>query len=135
MPANSRIAPILIILMALALFSCAAMRRDAAIDKERILAAAGFQMKLADTSDKRARLTAFSPQRKLAAQTIDGQLRFVYADAEYCKCVYVGTEQAHQRFQKLALEKRISDQQVQAADANEAAAMQWGAWGGWGPWY
>ncbi|NRA00814.1 MAG: hypothetical protein HRU01_30370 [Myxococcales bacterium] len=80
-------------------------------------------------------LLKFSPQRQLTPHTVDGQLRFVYADAEYCKCMYVGNEAANQRYQKLELERRISNQQLEAAGANEAAAMNWGAWGGWGPWY
>jgi uncharacterized protein YdbL (DUF1318 family) len=111
------------------------MRQRAALDRERILAAAGFQMKLADTPERQEHLQAFVPQRQLTPHTIDGQLRFVYADAAYCKCVYVGTEAANQRYQKLAIQKEISDQQVEAANANEAASMNWGAWGGWGPWY
>ena len=114
---------------------CAAIRQSEALQTERLLAASGFQMKLATTADQKKRLEAFAPQRKLAPQEIDGELRFVWADASYCKCVYVGTQAAHGRFQKLALEKQISDQQLQAANANEAASMDWGPWGGWGPWY
>ena len=124
-----------LVLLALLVFSCAAMRQSAALDKERILAAAGFQMKLANTAERQDHLENFVPQRKITPHTIDGQLRFVYADAEYCKCVYVGSEAANQRYQKLVLQKEISDQQVEAANANEAASMNWGAWGGWGPWY
>ena len=114
---------------------CAAIRQSEALQTERLLAASGFQMKLATTADQKKRLEAFAPQRKLAPQEIDGELRFVWADASYCKCVYVGTQAAHGRFQKLALEKQISDQQLQAANANEAASMDWGPWGGWGQWY
>ena len=124
-----------LVLLALLVFSCAAMRQSAALDKERILAAAGFQMKLANTLERQDHLENFVPQRKITPHTIDGQLRFVYADAEYCKCVYVGSEAANQRYQKLALEKQISDQQAQTAGMNQAASMNWGAWGRWGPWY
>lgn len=124
-----------LVLLALLVFSCAAMRQSAALDKERILAAAGFQMKLANTAERQDHLENFVPQRKITPHTIDGQLRFVYADAEYCKCVYVGSEAANQRYQKLALEKQISDQQAQTASMNQAASMNWGAWGRWGPWY
>lgn len=124
-----------LVLLALFVSSCAAMRQTAALDKERILAAAGFQMKLANTAERQDHLENFVPQRKITPHTIDGQLRFVYADAEYCKCVYVGSEAANQRYQKLALEKQISDQQAETASMNQAASMNWGAWGRWGPWY
>ena len=124
----------LIALLSVVLFvsACAGMLRRAAIDQERVLAAAGFRRKLANTPERRMHLLKFSPQRQLTPHTVDGQLRFVYADAEYCKCMYVGNEAANQRYQKLELERRISNQQLEAAGANEAAAMNWGAWGGWG---
>ena len=127
----------LIALLSVVLFvsACAGMLRRAAIDQERVLAAAGFRMKLANTPERRMHLLKFSPQRQLTPHTVDGQLRFVYADADYCNCVYVGSEAANQRYQKLAIEKRISEQQLAAANANQAAAMNWSAWGGWGPWY
>ena len=126
---------IALLLVVLFVSACAGMLRRAAIDQERVLAAAGFRMKLANTPERRMHLLKFSPQRQLTPHTVDGQLRFVYADAEYCKCMYVGNEAANQRYQKLELERRISNQQLEAAGANEAAAMNWGAWGGWGPWY
>jgi hypothetical protein len=52
----------------------------------------------------------------------------VYADATNCKCVYVGTDAAYDRYQNLQVKQRI-------AENEEAASMNWGAWGGWGPWY
>jgi len=121
--------------VAVLISGCAAMKEREAMQTERILAAAGFQMKLASTADQTAHLNSFVPQRKLVPQQVNGELRFVWADATYCKCVYVGTQAAHGRFQKLALEKQMSDQQLEAASANEAASMNWGPWGGWGPWY
>ena len=121
--------------VAVLLSGCAAIRKSNTLNTERVLSAAGFQMKFADTPEKRAHVQQIDPQRQLGPPTINGALRFVYADMEYCKCVYVGTEAAYQRYQKLALEKQISNQQLQAANANQAAAMNWGGWGGWGPWY
>ena len=121
--------------VALLLSGCAAIRKSNTMNTERMLSASGFQMKIADTPAKREHLQQISPQRQLSPHTINEQLRFVYADLEYCKCVYVGTEAAYQRYQKLAIEKQISNQQLQAANANQAAAMNWGGWGGWGPWY
>jgi hypothetical protein len=75
------------------------------------------------------------PQRKLVPQQMDGETRFVYADAEFCKCIWVGTESAYQRFQRLSIRQEISQAQLQTAEANESASMNWGMWGGWGPWY
>jgi len=97
-------------------------------DNERTLAAAGFQMKFAKTPAQIAKVEAL-PQRTLTPTPgPDGANRFVYADAKYCKCVYVGTEKAYDRYQKLSVKKQI-------AENEEMASMNWGAWGGWGPWY
>lgn len=114
---------------------CTAIRRDDALDTERTLAAAGFQMKFADDSERLDSASAILPQRQLVPRTMDGQTRFVYADAEFCKCIYVGTEKAYQRYQRLAIRQQISQARLAAAEAQESAAMNWGMWGGWGPWY
>jgi hypothetical protein len=97
-------------------------------DNERTLAAAGFQMKFAKTPEQIAKVEAL-PQRTLTPTPgPDGENRFVYADAKYCKCVYVGTEKAYDRYQKLSARQQI-------AENEEMASMNWGAWDGWGPWY
>ena len=75
-------------------------------------------------------------QRKLVPHEKDGKPFFVYADALECKCVYAGTEQAHQRFQQLAIQQKLANQEEMTAAMNEDAAMDWGGWGGdCGPWY
>ena len=113
---------------------CAAMQRSEAIKTERVLAAAGFQMKLADTPEKLAKVQAMT-QRKLQPHDKDGEVFFVYADAMECNCVYVGNEAAHQRYQQLALKQKLADQARETAEMNENAAMEWNTWGAWGPWY
>lgn len=107
-----------------------------AIETERLLAAAGFQMKLADTPEKLAHVETLT-QRQLVPHQRDDKIYYVYADANYCKCVYVGTAEAYQQYQKLALQKKIAEQQLQAAEMNQDAAMNWNMWGPWGPgpWY
>jgi hypothetical protein len=117
------------------LSGCAAMRKDEAMSVERTLAAAGFQLKFADTPERIDEL-AILPQRTLVPQQRDGELFYVYADPEYCKCLYVGTEAAYQRYQKLALQQKLAKERVEAAQMNDDASMNWGMWGdGWGPWY
>lgn len=117
------------------LAGCTAIERSNARQAERTLAAAGFQMKFADDTGKLSNAGQIQPQRTLVPQKLDGEMRFVYADAEFCKCVYVGTERAYQHYQKMAIQQQISQAQLGAAQAQESAAMNWGMWGGWGPWY
>ncbi len=101
-------------------------------DTESMLAAAGFQMRLADTPQKQAQLTALPPQRLLMQQFGKGDHRvigYLYADPEFCHCVYVGTERAFQAFQQMAFQRRIADDQLMAAEMNQDAAMNSWMWG------
>jgi hypothetical protein len=114
--------------------SCAAIQNQNAMDMERMLAASGFKMKLADTPQKMAALEGL-PQRKLVPQQHDGKLYFYYADATSCKCMYVGSEKSYQQFQKLATQRKMAQDYRWAAQANMDARMNFGMWGPWGPWY
>ena len=122
---------IMLCALTLLLAACAAMEKSDAMDTERVLSAAGFQMKFADTGALKEQVKKL-PQRKVAHVIRDGKLLFVYADSQFCKCMYVGSEAAYQRYQKLALEKNIAAEESMAV---EDADMDWGAWGTWGPLY
>ena len=115
------------------LAACAAMEANQAMETEQLLAAAGFQVKLADTPDKLAHAQTLT-QHKLVPHQKDGSVYYVYADATTCKCVYWGNEESYQRYQQLAFQREIADEQRMAAQMNENAAMNWGMWGA-GPWW
>ena len=114
--------------------ACAAMKNQEAMQMERTLSAAGFQMKFADAPEKMDHLQTMQ-QRTLFPTQRDGKLYYMYADATSCKCLYVGTEKAYQRYQKLAIEQQIAQNQANAAAMYQMSAMNWGMWGPWGPWY
>lgn len=114
----------------IALCGCAATERHEAHDAEQVLSAAGFHMKLSDTPEKLANLRTLPP-RKLVPHQRNGQLYYVYADPDVCKCLYIGTEAQYQQFQRLALEKRLADEQLMAAQNNLSAALDWGLWDPW----
>lgn len=112
----------------LATAGCAAIQNSNTQATERNLAAAGFQMKYATTSEQLAHVASL-PQRRFAPTTgKNGANFFVWADAADCKCVYVGSEAAYDRFQRLSAVKQI-------AMEREMASMNWGLWGPWGPWW
>ena len=114
------------------LFSgCTMIQESEAMDTERTLAAAGFRMKLADSAEKMAHLKTLT-QRKLVPQQKGDDLYYIYADAEFCKCLYAGSEQNYQQYQRLALQQRLSQERIMAAQMNENASMNWGMWGPWG---
>ena len=93
---------------------------------EQLLAATGFEMKLADTPEKLANLSTLTPRRTLIPQERDDRLYYVYADPDLCKCLYVGTSTQYER----ALQKSFaSDQSI--AIGEELNALAWDLWGPW----
>src|SRR5262249_31941802 len=78
--------------------------------------------------EKIAHLQTMTPQ-KLVPHSRDGKLYYAYADAEFCKCLYVGDPAAYQKYQQLAVQQKLAQEQVNAAAMNENAAMNWGLWG------
>ncbi len=112
---------------------CQTIRNNNAIAKEEMLEAAGFQMKQAQTPEQLADVQGL-PQRKFVPHTRDGHVMYVYADAVTCQCIYVGTENNYQKYQKMAFEKNITDEQEMTAEENSVTSLNWGSWGPWGPW-
>jgi hypothetical protein len=112
--------------LVLVLTGCQAIGNEEAQSTEQVLAAAGFHMKEATTPEQLANLKALT-QRKLVIHDQNGQTRYVYADADGCKCVYVGSEKNYDEFQKLSIKQEI-------AQDNLDASMDWGMWGPWPVW-
>lgn len=115
------------------LTSCQTIRDSNTKSQEEMLAAAGFQMKQAQTPEQLANVRGMS-QRKLIPHTRDGQVMYVYADAGVCQCVYVGTEKNYQEYQKMVYKTELATQQELTAEANREAMIDWRVWGPWGPW-
>jgi hypothetical protein len=119
------------LMIALALIGCATIQKGETLDKEQMLAAAGFFTKLADTPEKLAALQGL-PQHRLITGAKDGRMIYLYADATACKCMYVGNEKAYQRYRRFALEKQIAREELYSAQTNADMNMDWGMWGPWG---
>lgn len=123
--------PILpLILAGLAIGGCASIRARQTAQTEQILSAAGFVMRSADTPDRLAELQKVQP-RKVVRYVRDGQTQYVYADPYTCRCLYEGNEQQYQKYQALSLQKKIADEQLGAAEANQDASLNWGLSGPW----
>jgi len=130
--ASRPVAAALLLLAGCSLFRVTPQQQAAQV--EPVLAAAGFRILPADTPEKLAHLRKLPPL-KLTPRQHDGQLHYAYADPYSCTCLYVGDEPAFQRYQRLALEQKIADEQREAAMMNEDAASQIQAdfWGPFGP--
>jgi len=130
---SSNVMPVVLAAL-VATAGCTAMRREGAMQQERLLAAAGFQMKFANTPALASQASEM-PQRRVVPVPADGGVRYVYADSQFCNCIYAGSEQAYDRYQRLVVQSDIAAENEEAATEEEEAQMDWGAWGGWGPWW
>jgi hypothetical protein len=99
---------------------------------EPMLAAAGFHVHPADTPARVANLQGLTPL-KVSFAPKDGKMRYWFADPVYCQCLYVGNEDAYDRYQNLRLQQKVANEQEEAAQLNESAAsqeqMNFGLWG------
>lgn len=98
--------------------------------RENMLSAAGFVARPADTPTRHQELAALPPH-KFAFQQRDNKVVYVYPDPTVCNCLYIGSEQAYQKYRQLAFQQQVAEENMQAAEMNQAN-WQWGPWGpGW----
>jgi len=116
------------VVLVVGLFGCTYFRKQDADKTESTLAAAGFRMKPADSAKRQAALAQL-PVRKLVSRVHDGKVFYFYADPDFCKCLYVGSEAEYSKYRQLAIQQKIAQEQVDAAEMNEDAMMDWGMWG------
>lgn len=99
-------------------------------EQKRIAYSAGFKVINPVKPDQVALLPTL-PKDKVTPITYQGKTYYVLPDAENNQA-FVGGPIEFRAYQKLCLEKEISDNNLAAAQMNQMAAMNWGAWGGWG---
>ncbi len=98
--------------------------------QEKLLSTAGFNVRPADNARRMANLQKLPPYRMLMRIRNERPI-YVYADPQYCQCLYYGNERAYQTYRRLAIEQNIANEQYAAAQMNETAGMDWDAWGSW----
>lgn len=112
---------------ALLLASCAEM---GSANTTSLLSAAGFRARAPETP-KQQELYAALPPYHVERATVKGKgVFYVYKD-EKAGVAYVGREQEYQRYQQLAIQQQIAQDQYMAAQMQADAA--WGWYGAWGP--
>ena len=107
----------------LTLSGCASVREKEAADTGRLLTAAGFQQRLADSPERLAYLRTMPPL-KLVARNKDAQVIYTFADPERCRCLYVGGAKEYAAYQQLAAQHEVRREV-------DAASEPWGPWGSW----
>ena len=79
-----------------ALAGCTGKPVNKTLQAEEALAAAGFQLKTADTPAKVERISRI-PQKKVVRATIKDREVYLWADAAGCRCYYMGTRQNYEQ--------------------------------------
>jgi hypothetical protein len=115
------------VILLFALAGCASQHNQQVVQHERMLSAAGFKIRHADTPQKFSQLKQL-PQHKVVARKRDDTTQYLYADADYCKCLFTGTTENYKRYRKLALDKQITEEDRIAEDRSQPAKMDWGDW-------
>src|SRR6201999_1934462 len=69
--------------------------------KDMHLEDAGFIVRVADTPQKLEQLRKL-PARQFIARTKPGGRYFLYADPDFCKCLFVGNQSAMQAFRDMS---------------------------------
>jgi hypothetical protein len=102
-----------VIFMTLA--GCAGKPVNKTLQAEEALAAAGFQLKMADTPAKIDRISRI-PQKKIVRAMIKDQEVYLWADAAGCRCYYKGTRQNYDQLLQNQREEK-ADQRIDWYDA------------------
>jgi hypothetical protein len=99
-------------------------------NKENLLIAAGFRVIVPKTATQQQKLKAL-PADKVTLVQKDGKTYYVFPDAANNQA-YVGGPTQYQTYKQLRLENKLANDNLEAAEMNQDASMEWGAWGGWG---
>jgi len=118
------------IVAAIALLTVAVGCATTSSSHENMLAAAGFQQKMADTPKKQELLNTL-PKGQLTLITWKGQSYYVQPDSAASNMAWVGRAAEYQTYQQLRLAKQLSNDNLMAAQMNQNAMYAWG--GAWGP--
>jgi hypothetical protein len=92
----------------------------AASNTEYLLSQAGFRKIPADTPQRAEHLQTVAA-RKLIRRKSDGKAYYVYADPDYCQCMYVGSETAYATYKTLV---RQQDEAMALQEEREQESVQ-----------
>ena len=128
-----RFGPILAMLgLSLAVTACSDPSRTV-MNNEDMMTASGFKFVPVNTPARQAAFKTLPPHQ-FVRQIKDGKVIYVYADPTICACLYVGGQKAYGTYNRRRLDKRLADEQAQAAAENQMVVSEmYGGWD-WGMW-
>ncbi|HEY2538304.1 MAG TPA: hypothetical protein VGI28_02205 [Stellaceae bacterium] len=119
------------VLAVLLLCAGCASEQDRIQEMEQMLAAAGFHEEPVDSAKRQIQISTLRPH-SLLMQWLEVRGNevpaYIYADPDLCHCVYIGDEKTYQRFQRLALEKKLANEYMTAAEMAQTDTLDWDLW-------
>jgi len=97
-----------VMLIPVFLMGCAGTGKLSPFQMDEMLVRAGFQLHTADTAKKLEFLKSL-PQNELVHKTYNEKVSYFYVDGSSCQCIYVGDEQAYQRFRQAVKEEQMDE--------------------------
>ncbi|MHB8381150.1 MAG: hypothetical protein ACYDC3_02250 [Candidatus Binataceae bacterium] len=91
---------------------------------EPLLAASGFAMLPADTQERQTQLAALPPLTVSYYVGRKGKLHYWMADPQFCKCLYLGNEEAYQKYEQMLLQENWQHKETEAARDNLEASQE-----------
>jgi hypothetical protein len=107
----------------LILYGCSETPQQRAQRIEPLLSAAGFHMHQADSPQRQQEMTTLTPL-KMRYYFRNGKPHYWFADPYVCNCLYIGDEDAFQRYQQIKLQQQTVQREQEAAELQEDAAQQ-----------
>jgi hypothetical protein len=98
--------------------------------KENLLVAAGFQVIVPKTAAQQQKLQTLPADRVTLVQ-LRGKTYYVFPDAPHNQA-YVGGPTQFQSYLQLRLANKLANENLEAAEMNQDASLDWAGWGGWG---
>ncbi|HEY9159388.1 hypothetical protein [Candidatus Binatus sp.] len=130
-PSTSVAVAFLIATFSAALFGCGSLQpqpptpEQQAEQIEPMLSAAGFRMLLADTPERQKHLESLAPLQVDYYVGKTGDLHYYMADPYHCKCMYIGSEEDYQQYEKLKLNEQFQAKEAEISQqALEAQQME-----------
>jgi hypothetical protein len=112
--------------LALGIAGCVSAQQQVA-QKEDLLAAAGFQVRPADSPHRVAAMKRLPPN-KFVIKVVNGNPVYLYADPLDCNCVYFGNQQNWDAYKQEMFAKQLADEQQMTAIMSQDS-WDWGPWG------
>jgi hypothetical protein len=130
-PSSSIVLYVLIAAISAAIAGCGSIQpppptpEQQAEQLEPMLAAAGFRMLPADTPERQKQLESLLPMQVLYYVGKTGKLHYYMADPSYCKCMYIGSEENYQQYEKMKLNQQFQAKEGEVSRENlEAIQME-----------